>query len=78
MGSSTGNLLVDDEDLLDSIFASGDRLIAVHAEDETRIRARTAMFIDSERTKDGPPSYDLHSLIRDPQTALIATQRALK
>lgn len=78
MGSSTGNLLVDDEDLLDSIFASGDRLIAVHAEDETRIRARTATFIDSERTKDGPPSYDLHSLIRDPQTALIATQRALK
>ncbi|SVB90101.1 uncharacterized protein METZ01_LOCUS242955, partial [marine metagenome] len=38
MGSSTGDLLVDDENLLDTIFATGDRLIAVHAEDETRIR----------------------------------------
>ncbi|HIN43104.1 MAG TPA: dihydroorotase, partial [Gammaproteobacteria bacterium] len=41
MGSSTGDLLVDDDKSLDRIFSSGERLIAVHAEDEERINQRT-------------------------------------
>ena len=75
MGSSTGDLLVDDENLLDAIFATGDRLIAVHAEDETRIRERSSLFLGSENDQ---PSYEIHSQIRDPETALIATQRAVR
>jgi dihydroorotase len=75
MGSSTGDLLVDDEDLLDTIFATGDRLIAVHAEDETRIRERTSLFL---RDESGQKSYEIHSQIRDSETALIATQRAIR
>ena len=75
MGSSTGDLLVDDENLLDTIFATGDRLIAVHAEDETRIRERSSLFLGAEND---PPSYEIHSQIRDPETALIATQRAVR
>ena len=73
MGASTGDLLVDDQHQLDRIFSDGDRLIAVHAEDETRIRARTQSLLQGE----SHPDYAIHSTIRDPQTALIATERAL-
>ncbi|MFV1993221.1 MAG: amidohydrolase family protein, partial [Acidiferrobacterales bacterium] len=44
MGSSTGSLLVNEEKDLDRIFGNGDRLIAVHAENEARINARKAEF----------------------------------
>jgi len=73
MGSSTGSLLVNEEKDLDRIFGNGERLIAVHAEDETRIRERTAQLLGDKETQD----YAIHSLIRDAQTALIATERAL-
>lgn len=42
MGSSTGNLLVDDIDTLEKIFASTPLLIATHCEDEATILANTA------------------------------------
>ena len=73
MGSSTGDLLVDDEKHLDQIFGNGSRLIAVHAEDETRIQDRTKSLLDGNENTD----CSIHSIIRDPQTALIATERAL-
>ena len=73
MGSSTGDLLVDDEKHLDQIFGNGSRLIAVHAEDETRIQDRTKSLLDGNEN----PDCSIHSIIRDPQTALIATERAL-
>ena len=74
MGSSTGDLLVDEEKHLDRIFGNGKRLIAVHAEDETRIRERTRALLSDAAS----PDCALHSVIRDPQTALIATERALR
>jgi len=70
MGSSTGSLLVDREEDLERIFANGTRLIAVHAEDEARIRERQRKF--AGRTD--PP---VHSEIRDNECALRATERAL-
>tara|TARA_Y100001934_G_C12350775_1_gene775203 strand:- start:776 stop:2107 length:1332 start_codon:yes stop_codon:yes gene_type:complete len=77
MGSSTGDLLVDDIKSLDAIFSSGERLIAVHAEDENRIQSRTNMFLEKKnRSLEGLP-YNIHSKIRDPETALIATKRAV-
>ncbi|MBC6995399.1 dihydroorotase [Neolewinella lacunae] len=39
MGSSTGNMLVDDEKTLDALFANSPLLIATHCEDEATIRA---------------------------------------
>src|SRR5262249_30818401 len=42
MGSSTGDLLVNERADLERIFSQGSRLIAVHAEDEARLRARIA------------------------------------
>tara|TARA_Y100000588_G_scaffold353780_1_gene407478 strand:+ start:4684 stop:6015 length:1332 start_codon:yes stop_codon:yes gene_type:complete len=75
MGSSTGDLLVDDHESLDRIFSNGTRLIAVHAEDEERINQRSAELIPSSGN---PPPYSLHSEVRDPETALIATRRAVE
>lgn len=70
MGSSTGGLLVEREDDLERIFANGTRLIAVHAEDSARLRARTALFA-------GRHEPSVHSEIRDNETALAATRLAL-
>ena len=71
MGSMHGDLLVDEETALDPIFAKGDRLIAVHAEDQARIRDRRAQFA-------GRTDPAVHSQIQDNQAALNATQLALK
>lgn len=71
MGSMHGDLLVDQEAALDRIFATGSRLIAVHAEDQTRIAQRRKEFA-------GSTDPALHSIIQDNQAALNATQLALK
>jgi dihydroorotase len=71
MGSMKGDLLVDTEAALEPIFAEGERLIAVHAENQERIRQRKQLFAGFH-----DPSF--HSLIQDNQTALEATQLALK
>ena len=75
MGSSTGTLLVYEDEHLDNIFANGNRLIAVHAEDEQRLRERQQMFVG-----DGTNKLDvaMHSEIRDDICALLATERAVR
>ena len=69
MGSSTGDLLVADDSLIERVLRSGHRRIAVHAEDESRLQERL-----SYRIKNEPAS---HPLWRDDLTALQATQRLL-
>lgn len=71
MGSQHGALLVDQESALEPIFAKGDRLIAVHAEDQDRINQRKKEFA-------GTTDPAMHSVIQDSQAALNATQLALK
>jgi dihydroorotase len=71
MGSMHGQLLVDGEATLEAIFAAGDRLIAVHAEDQARINQRRLEFA-------GMDDVAVHSQIQDNQAALLATQLALK
>ena len=44
MGSSTGNMLVDDKNILEKIFEKSKMLIAVHCEDETIIQNNTNIF----------------------------------
>lgn len=70
MGSMHGALLVDQERVLEEIFAKGSRLIAVHAEDQARIRQRREQFA-------GITDPAIHSQIQDNQAALQATQLAL-
>jgi len=71
MGSMHGDLLVDGEAILDRLFATGTRLIAVHAEDQARIAQRRQQFA-------GITDPAIHSVIQDNQAALNATQLALK
>jgi dihydroorotase len=71
MGSMHGDLLIDQEADLESIFATGDRLIAVHAEDRARISQRRIEFADVH-------DVAIHSVIQDSQAALKATQLAVK
>jgi dihydroorotase len=69
MGSSTGNLLVHQQQHLEAIFAGTAGIIAVHAEDEDRLNARRPEF--AHRT-----DVAAHAEWRDSETALIATKRA--
>lgn len=70
LGSSTGDLLVDDQEALEHIFAESTLPIAAHCEDETTVRANMRRFADSNDVAN-------HSKIRDHQAALIATRRAI-
>ena len=70
MGASTGSLLVSEPHDLERIFANGTRLIAVHAENEARVRERKARFA-------GRTDVAAHSEIRDNECALQATELAL-
>jgi dihydroorotase len=70
MGSSTGNLLVDDDANLLRVLRSGHRRVAIHAEDEDRMNARAG-----ERIAGDPRS---HPVWRDDESALIATRRILR
>ncbi len=70
IGSSTGNLLVDEQEALERIFAETTLPICAHCEDETTIRENRAEL--------GPPRIVAdHSRIRDHKAALIATKRAI-
>ena len=75
MGSSTGNLLVYEQEHLENIFANGNRLIAVHAEDEKRLRERQHQFVGERQEQ---LDIRIHSEIRDDICALLATERAVK
>ena len=71
MGSSTGDLLVAEDGPLLNVLRSGKRRVAVHCEDEERLRARYAIAQNSGQVMD-------HINWRDEETALRATQRIVK
>jgi dihydroorotase len=70
MGSSTGDLLVDDEPSLDRIVARISRRAAFHAEDEARLKARASLRRPGEASS--------HPVWRDEEAALIATRRLVR
>ncbi|MBV9251663.1 MAG: dihydroorotase [Acetobacteraceae bacterium] len=69
-GSSTGDLLVEDDEHLERVMRSGRRRIAYHSEDEYRLQARKALF------KSGDP-YIRHMEWRDEETAFLGTRRLM-
>lgn len=70
IGSSTGDLLVDEQEALERIFAETKVPICAHCEDESTVRANQARLGTSLTIHD-------HSKIRDYQAAIIATRRAI-
>ncbi|TVS00258.1 MAG: dihydroorotase [Rhodospirillales bacterium] len=70
MGSSTGDLLVPDDATIAQVLANGNRRVAVHAEDERRLKERYTIV-------EGGADVGMHPEWRDVETALAATRRLL-
>lgn len=68
MGSSTGSLLVEREEILREILRNGRRRVSIHAEDEDRLRERQHIAKDAAHPR-------AHPEWRDVETAVIATRR---
>jgi dihydroorotase len=67
-GSSTGDLLIEDDATLERVMESGRRAVCYHSEDEYRLQARKGMF------KSGEP-YSNHAVWRDEECAFLGTRR---
>lgn len=70
MGASTGSLLVAEDKHLARVLRSGNRRVAIHAEDEQRMIARQSERIEGDASS--------HPVWRDDESALLATRRILK
>jgi len=70
IGSSTGNMLVDEQEALERIFAETTLPITAHCEDETTVRRNTERYAGTNDVAD-------HSRIRNVEAAVIATRRAI-
>jgi len=75
LGSSTGNMLVDDEKILEEIFKHSPVLIAVHCEDEQTIKDNLAKHRE-EFGDDIPMVY--HPKIRSEQACYLSSSKAVK
>lgn len=74
MGSSTGNMLVNNKEALKEIFKKSPILIALHSEDEEIIRENTKKY--REKFNDEIP-FSYHPKIRSRQGCIECTKRAL-
>lgn len=74
LGSSTGNMLVDNEEVLEKIFSSTKMLIAVHCEDEATIQNNLALY--KEKYGDGVP-VKFHHLIRSEEACYLSSSKAI-
>jgi dihydroorotase len=69
-GSSTGDLLIEDDETLEQVMRSGRRRVAYHSEDEYRLRERRPLF------HEGMP-YAAHAEWRDVEAAFLGTRRLM-
>ena len=69
MGSSTGNLLVDNDEALDRIFKHANKIIAVHAEDESILQETAKKTVGTK--------FSDHPKMRPVEAAVQATQKAI-
>jgi dihydroorotase len=74
MGSSTGNMLVDNTETLEALFSRCPMLIATHCEDEATIRERLADY--KGRYGDNIPA-DKHPIIRNEAACYISSSKAV-
>ena len=75
MGSSTGNMLVDDHEVLNSIFSKCQMLIAVHCEDEETIR-KNSEIMKAEYGEDIPTRF--HPIIRNEEACYKSSSMAVE
>lgn len=75
MGSSTGNMLVDNKQVLEGLFKECEMLIATHCEDEETIRANTAKY-KAELGEDIP--MRMHPVIRNEEACYKSSSMAVE
>jgi dihydroorotase len=69
-GSSTGDLMIEDDAGIERVMRHGRRRIAFHSEDEYRLQARRSMFSSGD-------AYDNHRVWRDEECAFLGTRRIM-
>jgi len=74
LGSSTGNMLVDNEEVIEKIFRTTDMVISAHCEDETTIKNNLAIY--KEKYGDAIP-VKYHGLIRSEDACYISSSKAI-
>ena len=74
MGSSTGNMLVDKEEVLHRIFCESDMLVATHCEEESIIRRNTAIY--REKYGEDVP-IEAHPIIRSAEACYASSSKAV-
>jgi dihydroorotase len=75
LGSSTGNMLVDNPEVLEKIFSSTDMVISVHCEDEATIRENLAKH-KAEYGDDIP--MEKHPIIRSEEACYLSSSKAIE
>ena len=76
MGSSTGGMLVDQDERIEAIFSESPTLIALHCEDQSIISANTAKY--KEETAVDDPDVSYHPLIRSEEACYQSTKKAVE
>ena len=76
MGSSTGGMLVDQEERIENIFRMSPTIIALHCEDQSIISANTAKYKAETGSEDPDVSY--HPLIRSEEACYQSTAKAVE
>lgn len=76
MGSSTGNMLVAEEERLETIFRESPTLIALHCEDQDIIAANTAKYKSETGCDD--PDVKYHPLVRSEEACYQSTAKAVE
>ncbi|MEZ7945312.1 MAG: dihydroorotase [Flavobacteriaceae bacterium] len=74
LGSSTGNMLVDNLEVLEKIFSSTQLIISVHCEDEATIKKNTAHY--KEIYGEDIP-IELHPVIRSEEACYLSSSKAI-
>ncbi len=74
LGSSTGNMLVDDEEVIEKIFRNTEMVISAHCEDETTIKRNFAKHVE-QFGDDIPIKY--HPLIRSDEACYLSSSKAI-
>lgn len=70
MGSSTGSLLVDDDEGVEAVLRAIKRRAAFHSEDEFRLKERASLAVQGD--------WNSHPVVRDVETAVSSTTRLIR
>ena len=75
MGSSTGNMLVDNEEILEGIFKNAPTLVATHCEDEETVQKSTQEYLKKFGI-DAPTS--IHPQVRSAEACYLSSSKAVR